>query len=1292
MPKKYIFTSAIYRQNFGRYTLLLLLSSIFFTFPAKAQNLSNKVIIKWEENRNISNPKTGKSITYPYSTDVTYQEGRNLIPIFIYSQKISSNQAEFRILNPVYSKLEGVDEILNADTLLSQNLFSKGSVEFEKKSPHFQLILVPIRKTSSGTYEKLESFDLQIIPIQSSQRSSGIRSYAANSVLSTGKWVKIGVTENGVYQLTYDFLKSLGVDVDNMNPTNFRLYGNGGGMLPQANSTPIYDDLAENAVKMMDGGDGKFNQGDRVIFFGKGPSQWNYSSNKYNHTRNPYSDTSYYFINSDIGTGKRIQDRISLASTPDVILNSFEDYQIHEVDKFTDITEAVKSGREWYGEDFEFDKEHTFDFNFPNIITSEKLRIVADIAGRSFGSSLFTQLKLNNSIIGNISTNATGDSYENPFGSKTTYSGLSSTNTANNKITLSHQKTNSEFNVWINYVTVIGTRELKMTGDQMKFRNMTGFGKIVQYSLDGQDNLEIWDVSDPINVKKQLRDNNGSRINFIFQSGDSHELVAFNNIGYLNPVGFGSVANQNLHNIGSTTMVIVAPNEYLQEAERLARHRRDLNGYTVQIVNQEQLFNEFSSGSRDAGAIRNFMKMLYDRAGTDKSKLPRFLLLFGDGSYDNKNRIQNNNNKVMTYQSYESLSRTNSYVSDDYFGLLDDNEGEMAENGISVGRLDIGIGRFCVNSLNQAKDAVDKILEYESIEATGDWRNKIAFAADNGDSNIHLIGAEDRVRTILARSKLLNIDKMYMDAFTKQSTPGGDRYPSMTESINQKINNGVLIFNYIGHGGESRLAAETVVGVSDVNSWSTSKRYPIFFTATCSFTRWDDPNQVSAGEQSWLNRKGGAISMFTTTRIVYIDGNDRLNDNFYKSMLDSTFDKRRPTMGELVAMAKNLSGITVNDRNFTLLGDPALEVAIAQNSVVATTLNNKILTPTSDTLKALGKYTFKGIITDRNGNKLTNFNGQINPTVYDQISKITTLAQESGSKKTTFDLYKNIIYKGAASVVNGDYSFTFIVPKDISSSPAKGRLSFYAADKLMDAGGFYDSISVGGTASAKDIIVDNIGPDVRIFLNDKKFVSGGMTNNNPKLLVSLSDSSGINTVGSSIGHDLTATISKDGGKDRVISLNSFYAAKLDSYQQGEVNYPFANLEPGNYTLKVKAWDVFNNSNETSTNFFVSDGSKLSLNRIYNYPNPFTTSTAFQFEHNRTGDELDIMVKIFTVSGKLINTLSRKILASGNRVDNIMWDGKDEFGDKLARGVYIYQLKVRSSDGSIADKFEKLVIL
>jgi hypothetical protein len=468
---------------------------------------------------------------------------------------------------------------------------------------------------------------------------------------------------------------------------------------------------------------------------------------------------------------------------------------------------------------------------------------------------------------------------------------------------------------------------------------------------------------------------------------------------------------------------------------------------------------------------------------------------------------------------------------------------------------------------------------------------------------------------------------------------------------------------------------------------------PVLMTATCSFSRWDDPAFQSAGEAALLQPNGGAIALFTTTRIVYANENESINRAFLVSLFDSSNVGSNNTLGDIFKASKNFNsvGLSINQRNFTLLGDPSLPFATPKYKVFTESINDiPVNSSNADTIKALKSITIKGSITDNNGSALTNLNGIIYPTVYDKKTTQKTLGQDAGrSRIQNYEVQKNIIYKGKASVTNGKFSFSFVVPKDISYTFGFGRLSYYAQLGNSDASGAYDSIYVGG--SSDNIIADNVGPEMQLFLNNENYVNKGITGESPILIVKIKDANGINTVGNGIGHNITATLS-NGSKTEKIDLNEFYEATLDSYQEGEIKYSFNKLSAGNYKLTVKAWDVVNNSSEVSTEFTVLESSKFTIDRVFNYPNPFTTSTGFQFEHNRPGDDLQAMVQIFTVSGKLVKTITKDINLSGSRVADIMWDARDEYGDKLARGVYVYRMKVKASDGSISDKYEKLVIL
>jgi hypothetical protein len=535
-------------------------------------------------------------------------------------------------------------------------------------------------------------------------------------------------------------------------------------------------------------------------------------------------------------------------------------------------------------------------------------------------------------------------------------------------------------------------------------------------------------------------------------------------------------------------------------------------------------------------------------------------------------------------------------------------------------------------------------------------------------------------------NKAYNFDKIYLDAYKQLSTPAGPRYPEVNTAILNRINSGCLVMNWVGHGGETNWAHERIFNMADIIPLNNKEKLPLFVTATCEFSRYDLPERT-AGEWLVVNPNGGAIASITTVRLVYQSANEQIATATFENLF-KPYEGRFPTLGEVIMDAKNMvSGSADNTRKFTLLGDPALTLNYPRYKVVSTLVNDQPIN--QDTLKALQMVTIKGEVRDDNGNKLTSFNGVVYPLVYDKISTQQTLGQEGSGTLLNFQLYKNILYKGKASVKDGDFSFTFIVPKDINYQFGNGRISYYADNgNFTDAHGYTDSIIVGG--SADSFRADGNGPQIDIFMNDEKFVFGGTTNADPMLFLKLSDETGINTVGNGIGHDLTAIL--DDNTQTKVVLNEYYESNLDRFDTGTVKYPFTKLKEGRHTLKVKAWDIHNNSSEEYTEFIVASSAKLALSHVYNYPNPFTTHTEFMFEHNRCCDDLNVSVQIFTVSGKLVKSIVHQVYSEGYRVDDIAWDGLDDYGDPIGKGVYVYKLNVRDSNGNSAHKFQKLVLL
>ena len=1080
--------------------------------------------------------------------------------------------------------------------------------------------------------------------------------------------------QDGVYKISYSNLSDLGINTSNLSCDKIRIFGNGGGMLPKLNNDFRHDGLQENAIKVVDNNNnGVFESGDYILFFGQSPDRWNYNEtdNRFHHQKNLFSRKTYYFITTDMGNGgKRIQSK----STPnfDVSVSEFDDFAFHE----QDLENFIKSGAQWYGEKFDLTNTYNFSFSFPNIDDSTPVYIKTSVAARSFSASSFL-VKTNSTNIQSISV-AQADPHYTADYAKLSSSSATFTGQPNMEISVSYNQPQNTSVGWLNFLELNARRQLKMSGNQMLFRDVQSVADSVNAKFvisNATSNLIVWDVTNSVNIKERVASFSSSKTTFISSTDSLKEYLAFNGNSFYSTELIGKISNQNLHGSSDDVeYVIVSHPNFLSAANDLAAYHEQQDGINTIVVTPQQIYNEFSSGAQDISAIRDFMRMFYKKPN---SKI-KYLLLFGDGSYDPLNRISSNTNFIPSFQSNNSVSPTQSYVTDDYFGLLDDSEGNFANDLV-----DIGIGRFPVQTLTEANNMVDKVKRYNGKMSFGDWRNKVTFIADDGDAadgNTHMWQADSLANIIDDNYKNINIKKIYLDAFTQESTPGGPRSPDAQKAITESVEKGSLLINYSGHGGELGWTKERILEVGQINKWENENNLPLFVTATCEFSRFDDPDRISAGEYTLLNKNGGAIALLSTTRLVYASPNYFLNKQFVKVLFEKE-NGESPRLGDLFRQTKVNSGTALNNRNFTLLGDPALCLAYPDLNVSTTAI--------SDTISALGEVTISGKIEDENGTLASNFNGVVFPTVYDKQEILKTLGQES-STQMPYRSQNNILYKGKASVTNGTFSFSFIVPKDIAYNFGSGRISYYAvsADSLQDASGYDESFTIGGTSS--NITADFDGPEIELFINNEQFVSGGMTNEDPLLFAILNDFSGINTVGNGIGHDIIAVL--DNETNQSISLNDYYTADIDNYKSGSVAYPFYDLEKGHHTLHLKVWDVFNNSAEQEIDFYVTDAIDFTLSELLNYPNPFKEYTNFYFQHNRAGEILEVELQIFDLSGRMVASIKENKYDEGYRVGPINWDGTTNSGEKLGAGIYVYRFNVKAEDGTLESKAEKLIIL
>jgi hypothetical protein len=1123
-------------------------------------------------------------------------------------------------------------------------------------------------------------------------------STVSSSVLSQGSWYKFEVEKSGVYKLSKNFLNSMGINTNNIDPRTIKIFGNGGGMLPLSNSSQFPYDPIENAIKFIGEQDGVINNEDYIIFYANGQGTFNEESNT---NLNSFTDKTFYLLNVSAGFGRRVVDIIEPAIDENVIIDEYQNYKFHEVDNYN----IAKIGRRWFGERFDFESIKNFEFEFENLITSKPIDLkVYTAAVSEIPTSM--SLKVNNLDIDNFNYQSIND----PI--------LASEDYFNNQILVSNSLINVSLDynnngnpssyAYLDYISIEATCGLSFNGSQLIFynndvENLNGVGKYVISNSNSLD--EVWNITDISNIT--FKENLNSDINFNVKSnlGFASKYIAFSRTDLLSPVPNSSevLAKQNLksniflsnNNDGVETVdyLIITSGEMLSQANRLAEINRNVNNLNVKVVDLKTIYNEFNSSNPDVSAIRNFVKYVYDSSDGNL----KYLCLFGDASYDYKNRISNNSNIVPSWHSLSSFSLSSSFISDDFFGMMDFNEGAMS----SSDKLDIAVGRILADTPQRAKDLVDKIESYYSEESFGSWRNNTIVIADDVDESWEDIiqNTSDSLATLIEINKpSINIKKIYADAYVQESTSGGERYPEVNNAIVEGIEAGALVVNYFGHGGEDGIARERIFDKIDASELLNKSKLNCFVSVTCEFTKFDNPNRETAGEFLYWNKNGGAIGLITTTRQIFVsvgvDFNITLQQYLFSLNSNTTY-----SMAEALRLTKNDPEISnvIQRRLVFFIGDPAMKLAFPDPHISITSVNDVPLNDFNEPLKALSLVNIKGQVETIGGEVLNNYNGELTSTVFDKNILKSTLANDNVYQNNEpiildFTTLGETIFKGKASISNGLFEFNFVVPRDIGMPVNNGKFSLYAENTNLnlDNSGNEMSILIGGINENAEN--DNKGPEINLYMNDESFIDGGITNENPFLIVKLFDENGINT-SSGIGHDITAVL--DGDNSNIFQLNDYYEAELDDYQNGRIKYPLRDLDPGLHTINFKVWDVFNNSSSSEIQFLVHDqNDKLIISNVLNYPNPFVNYTEFWFNHN-SSDVLDVLIQIFTLSGKLVKTISQQTNLSGSSSlsRDVIWDGRDEYGDRLAKGVFVYKLKVRSlQTNKKTQKIEKLVIL
>lgn len=1263
---------------------LACLSPVF----VRAQIVSTYPInLQWKGLVEVRN--TYDTMSYIALESADYESG---MPVFCQSFPIYDSHVEAKVeLNKVLTMPLSQDELRLAEAFTFAPDFEVSAIPLRQRDESYLSVrVVPIRN-KGGNYEKLVSASLSVALSPAFEVQKSNSEYAQRSAMASGNWYKIGLPETGIYKLTYSDLSELGVDVAHVDPRQIRMYHNGGGVLPEMNAEARHDDLVEIPIYVYGESDGKFDNGDYILFYGRGPVCWNYDALKtaYVHMPNPYEDYSYAFVVTGLGNGKRIVESGDALPAADESVVQFLDHQVHELDEFN----LFRVGRTYYGDKMDPNSVKNLDFSFPNVVTSRPCKVNTALAARNLTSASFDVL-VNNVKKATYSVSAVTSVQVHGYDVGGWVSANPDSETV--RVSLRYNASGVSSVGYVDHVIVNAWRSLGFVGGQMQFRNPEASinNKVYEYKLSGASSqVKVWDVTDPESpsvVKGQL---NGSIFSFKVNGNADNEFVAFNGNMFCAAKMLGKVDNQNLHGIRDIDFVILTYDGFMAQAERLeALHNRIDPDLNILVTTPEMVYNEFSCGAKDVSAIRDFCRMLY--LDSTPGRNIKYLLLLGDCTYDYKNRT-GVVDFVPTYESESSLSMLDTYVTDDFFGFMDNTEGSI---GSSLA--DIGIGRFPVQTLEQAAQVVDKIERYvvKDQNTMQPWRNTVTFLTD--DEGGFVSSAEEMAAMLpTVGGEGVVVDKIYLDAYPQVSAPGGEVCPDVNAAINSRMEKGTLVLNYTGHGGEVQLAEEKILQRKDVDSWRNAPMYPLMITGTCEFSRFDDHLRTSLGEYAFLNQYGGMIAMFTTSRVTHGPHNQAFNKGVYNNLFRINGEEHY-RLGDVYRMAKT-SGNFVEKR-YVFFGDPALRLAYPKWTVETLSINGQYPGYTldsiqiddttwqtypiyQDTISALQPVEIEGVVKDFNGNVATGFNGVVSVIVYDKEAELSTLG--TSSSVIDFNLRNSVIFNGKTDVKNGKFTMNFTVPRDISYRFGQGLINYYATDYEIDANGNCDSFIIGGFYD--EAFEDQDPPEIRLFIDDTLFVSGGLTGQNPTLLAFVEDESGINTTGAGIGHDIMATLT--GPTKNSYCLNSYFVSQVDEPGKGIITFKMQDLPDGDYTLMLKVWDIYNNSGTATIDFTVLNDAGMLIENLFNAPNPVRDETHFVFDHNQVGNNMKVDIYIYDIMGRWVTTLSEQVSGSSTRIAPIRWDGRGAHGEALCNGVYPYRVVATNDQGETSTMVSKLIL-
>lgn len=1109
--------------------------------------------------------------------------------------------------------------------------------------------------------------------------------YAPHSVLQGGRWVKVRVSQSGVCKISYEELEQAG-----LQPAKVRVYGYGGAMLKQDFSTYKIDDLPAVGFWLEKGPDGSFGSGDYILFYAQGPISWTYNGARFAHTRNPYSDYGYYFLSDNAGEQKLLTTPVAvLDGSGATDVTTYTNYLVHEVDlvNLLDPEKGIDGGgREFYGERFNPGNKQTFSFSTPNVVSSQELDCRIMVASNaSSGATFYIQ---HGSDSRQINIPKISDSHM----AAETGTGIfqfTPSSSGTQTVSLQYSSGISSSAGWLNYIELSAECKLTMNSHYMPFRTRVNKGSAtpIRYIIENADaNTQVWNITSLDNIYRVQTELSSGTLTFYGSNEKGvQEYVAVNPRGanWVKASFMGNVANQDLHRLSNIDLVVITPAAFASQATRLAKAHEQHDHITAAVVTDEQVYNEFSSGTPDASAYRWITKMLYDR-GSESVHRPSNLLLFGDGTFDNRQLLIPSGGSVstggaailLTFEAVNSTLETKAYATDDYFGFMGDNEGEYEV----LGTMEVGVGRLPVTTSDEAEAVVNKLIAYMTEGRFGYWKNQLLYLADDGDKGLHISVADESAEQVRIANPDFVVNKIYLDAYQQETTASGESYPLAKNRLDNMLNTGVLYFDYSGHGGYNAITGESMMDLRSIRAMKNDNQ-AFWMFATCSFSHFDSGKRCAA-EEAVLNPKGGAIGVLSACRTVFASQNRILNINIGKTLFAHADPfSYKNTLGEACRLAKNLTGPTdENKLPYVLLGDPALRLAYPTEFNVHTTY-------CADTIRALTTHKVSGRIIDSDSTLMSWFNGKVHVTIYDKIQKLVTRDNDTPSEAekvvTEFYDYPNIIFRSDIDVKDGQFEFVFMTPKDIRYNYGNGRIVYYAYDSYnaAEAVGHYEDMIIGGSSNV--VILDTVGPNIHMWLNNPLFPDRGLTHENPHFYAQLEDEHGINTVGSGIGHDLLLVV--DGEPKMTYVLNEYFTNTEGDYKKGSVDYKMPTMAQGNHVLTFRAWDLCNNSSTETLHFSVVEGLETSVFSVTTYPNPVSLNGTvnMRIEYDRPDDLVKTDIYVFNLSGQLVWHHSQE------DAKEIHWN-IGEMG--ITTGLYTFRVELKTENTTAVSQTGKIIVV